>query len=252
MPPKNLLNQSPKGIVQNNKAMLFVGGIVVALLILFFTYKYQSSQKTVVVENKPKQNIDISSTKDDDPEWMDKHKQEKFDHVGTPTKPQTPQEVQMQVITNQEAALDKQIIEDKYATKLEIQKLQNSNEVEEKKLELEAMKSPLTIPVANLPGTKAAPVDVTSELGNAVKKMQGIAEEDKSVKASDAAAVLADINNQDEKLQFLKKTDQSEDYLKSGLVKPRSPYEVKAGTYSRSINSWNQFRFAWISSGPGQ
>ena len=40
-----------------------------------------------------------------------------------------------------------------------------------------------------------------------------------------------DINNQDGKQAFLKKTDTDDDYLENLKKKPRSPYEVKAGSY---------------------
>ena len=40
-----------------------------------------------------------------------------------------------------------------------------------------------------------------------------------------------DINNQDGKQAFLKKSDADDDYLESSKKKPRSPYEVKAGSY---------------------
>ena len=43
--------------------------------------------------------------------------------------------------------------------------------------------------------------------------------------------LATDINNQDGKQAFLKKVDSDDDYLENSKKKPRSPYEVKAGSY---------------------
>ena len=43
--------------------------------------------------------------------------------------------------------------------------------------------------------------------------------------------LATDINNQDGKQAFLKKVDSDDDYLENSKNKPRSPYEVKAGSY---------------------
>jgi type IV secretion system protein VirB10 len=46
-----------------------------------------------------------------------------------------------------------------------------------------------------------------------------------------AQGLAADMNNQNDKQAFLKKTDQDDDYLDAAKKKPRSRYELKAGSY---------------------
>ena len=67
----------------------------------------------------------------------------------------TAQEIEAQIISSQEIDLKKQEIEDEYSTQLEIKKIEDKNRIEEKKLELEAMKSPLSIDIPSPPGTQA-------------------------------------------------------------------------------------------------
>ena len=74
-------------------------------------------------------------------------------------------------------------MEDEYSTRLEIKKIDDKNRIEEKKLELEAMKSPLNIDIPSLPGTQAVSqekqsgkddlTDGLNEVINMVKSVTG-------------------------------------------------------------------------------
>ena len=52
--------------------------------------------------------------------------------------------------------MKKEEIEDEYSTQLEIKKIEDKNRIEEKKLELEAMKSPLSIGNSWAPGNSSS------------------------------------------------------------------------------------------------
>jgi type IV secretion system protein VirB10 len=231
MGPTELFDQSPKNVPQNNKKLFFLGFIIVGGLAVYFLFAAQNSQKTVVKENRPKPNMSLSMTKDQLPECLIKHKDEKPFSMGAMAKPQTPQEIEKQVIKNNEIELKKEVADDQEATQLEIQKIEDKNKIDEKNLEYIAQQSSLTIVVPSPPG--AAPAgsqSSTADLSNEISKMSGITGAAKE-KAPDAEKLIGDINNQDEKLAFLNKSETQSDYLKKGLEKSKSPYEVKAGTF---------------------
>ena len=231
MGPTELFDQSPKNIPQNNKKLFFLGFIIIGVFAVYFLFIAKNNQKTVVKESRPQQNVSLSTAKDEVPGWMIKHKDEKPFTMGAMSKPQTPQEIEKQVIKSNEIELKKEVADDQEATQLEIQKIEDKNKIEEKKLEYIAEQSPLTIVVPSPPG--AAPAEAqagTTDLGNEISKLTGISGAAKE-KAPDAEKLIGDINNQDEKLAFLNKTVEQSDYLKKGLQKPKSPYEVKAGTF---------------------
>ena len=70
-PPKNILNQTPSGIMQNNKALLFIIAVLVGGFVIFLVWKSQNNQKAVVVENNaPKPTVDMSASSTEVPEWM--------------------------------------------------------------------------------------------------------------------------------------------------------------------------------------
>ena len=52
--------------------------------------------------------------------------------------------------------MKKQEIEDEYSTQLEIKKIEDKNRIEQKKLEVEAMKSPLSLEIPGPPGTPSS------------------------------------------------------------------------------------------------
>ena len=121
---------------------------------------------------------------------------------------------------------------------MEIKKIEDKNRIEEKKLELEAMSSPLSIDIPSLPGVQAVTAkkhsdkedltDSLDQLMNAVRSSTG-------AKIPTLTAlreqIWSNINDQDGKLAFLKKAEGEDDYLGHPKMKPRTPYEVKAGSY---------------------
>jgi type IV secretory pathway VirB10-like protein len=230
-PPKSFLDQSPTGIVQNNRMMLIVGFVVLGGLLFYFMLKAQGNHKEAVKDNQPKAHIDSESAKEEDPEWLRKYSNTKIDIFKPLTKPQTPQEIERQAVSTEQRELKIKETQDRYAADLEIQKLEDDNKIEEKKLELSALKSPLAIPVPAPPAAASAenPATTNADVSADLRQMQDSINNSKSGTTSTPGG--QNQNDQDEKLQFLKKGDQEDDYLKNKLVKPISPYEVKAGTY---------------------
>jgi type IV secretory pathway VirB10-like protein len=228
-PPKELFDQSPKNIVQNNKILIIVGFLVVTFILFYFMFAAQKNEKTVVKESGPKPNLSLSTAKDDTPDWMVKHKDEKPFIIQAYSKPQTQQEIEKQVIKNDEIELNKQISDDKTATKLEIQKIEDQNKIDEKKMEYAAEQAPMTIAVPAPPGTSSGSQATSTDLGNEINKLSGSAEAAKE-KSADDQKLGGDINDQDEKLAFLNKPEIQNDYLKNGLQRLKSPYEIKAGS----------------------
>lgn len=226
-PPRNILNQSPKGIQQSNRIIIVGLVLVFIIAILYLTYKAQGNRKEEVVEHKSQPTVDVS-TKDNGPEWVQKYKDMKL-AITQVVKPQTPQEIEKKVINDQQTALQQSVIEDQTATQLEIQKIEDKNKIEEKKLEIEAMKSPLSVSVSAPPAT--ASQTTPSDLNGEMDKLKKAEEAVKEGKAPDPVKVASDPNNQDEKLNFLKSAPTDSEYLKNGLENPKSPYEVKAGSY---------------------
>ena len=127
----------------------------------------------------------------------------KPDAMGVFIKTQTPQEIEKQAITNQKIEFKKAVSDDQEATELEIQKIKDKNKIDEEKLEYEAQESPLIIAVPSPPGAanQTAP---TADLNSAVENLKAAGDALKDGKAADPAKIIGDINNQDEKLNFLK------------------------------------------------
>ena len=234
-----MFNLTPKKIVQTNRLPFVIGIIVLMIVMGVFMYKAQTNQKVEIKQGKPHQSIDISP-KAPEASWFndEKFKNIKINNESAIHKPTT-QEIETRVISSQELGLKKQEIEDEYSTELEIKKIEDKNRIEEKKLELQAMQAPLNIDIPSLPGTKTESKEKKSSKDDLTDGLNGLMDMVKSSvspKLPALAAALgsqmgADINNQDGKLAFLKKTDVDEDYLESIKKKPRSPYEVKAGSY---------------------
>jgi type IV secretory pathway VirB10-like protein len=234
-----MFNQTPQKIVQTNRLPFLVGFIVLIIVMGVFMYKAQMNQKIGTVQNKPHQSIDISS-KAVDASWFN---DERFKNIKLNLNQASPhkknaQEIENQIISDQKVNLIKQEIEDEYSAKLEIKKIEDKDMIESKKLESEAMRSPLNIDIPGTPGNQA--VSQQKEIGkeglnekfgeliNLVKSMTGA---QIPPLASFGNGAPMDINNQDGKKAFLKNGDTEDDYLKGIKTKPRSPYEVKAGSY---------------------
>jgi len=234
-----MFNQTPQKIVQTNRLPFLIGIIVLMAVMGVFMYKTQMNQKGVIVKAKPRQSIDISS-KTANSSWFndEKFKNIKINLNESLLHKQTSQEIETGIISSQEADLKKQEIEDEYSTRLEIKKIEDKNRIEEKKLELEAMKSPLSVEVPSLPGTQG--VSQGKQSGKDDLLTGGLNQIINMVKSAASPKIPAlpslgsqgtGINNQDEKRAFLKKGDSDDDYLENSKNKPRSPYEVKAGSY---------------------
>ena len=232
-----MFNQTPQKIVQTNRLPFLIGIIVLMVVMGVFMYKTQMNQKGEIVKAKPRQSIDISP-RAVEASWFndEKFRNIRINNESALRKP-TAQEIETRIISSQDLDLKKQEIEDEYSTRLEIKKIEDKNRIEEKKLELEAMKSPLSVDIPSPPGTQAESQgkqsgkdDLTgglSQIINMVKSATGA----KIPALPSLAGQGTGINNQDAKQAFLKKTETEDDYLENFKKKPRSPYEVKAGSY---------------------
>jgi len=234
-----MFNQSPKKIVQTNRLPFLIGIIVLMAVMGVFMYKTQMNQKKEIVTPKPRQSIDISP-KAVSSSWFndEKFRNIKINNNGPALRKPTAQEIETQIISSQEADLKKKEIEDKYSTRLEIEKIEDKNRIEEKKLELEAMKSPLSVDIPSVPGTQAVSQekqsgkdDLTGGLNELMNMVKSVTGAKLPAPSALAGGLVTDINNQDGKQAFLKKTDSDDDYLENSKKKPRSPYEIKAGSY---------------------
>ncbi len=234
-----MFNQSPKKIVQTNRLPFLIGIIVLMVVMGVFMYKTQMNQKKEIVKAKPRQSIDISP-KAVEASWFndDKFRNIKINNnESAPSKP-TAQEIATRIISSQEADLKKEEIEDEYSTRLEIKKIEDKNRIEEKKIELEAMKSPLSVDIPSVPGTQAVSQekqsgkdDITGGLNEIMNMVKSVTAAKPSSLAVLRGSLGTDINNQDGKQAFLKKGGPEDDYLENSKKKPRSPYEIKAGSY---------------------
>ena len=234
-----MFNQTPQKIVQSNRLPFIIGIIILLVVMGVFMYRSQAKHSMSMGESHPHQSIDISP-KAVESSWFndEKFKNIKINTSESTLHKQTAQEIETQIISSQEVDLKNQEFQDEYSTELEIKKIDDKNRIEEKKLELKAMESPLGIEVPSVPGTQVITQrkqngkdDITSgfnEVMNMVKSMTGA----KLPLLPDLVNGLgADLNNQDGKQLFLKKTTQDDDYLERVKKKPRCPYEVKAGSY---------------------
>jgi len=230
-----MFNQAPQKIIQTNRLPFLIGIAVLIVVMGTFMFKAQMNQKVKMVQSKPRQSMDISP-KSIESSWFN---DEKFKNIRinnrSDMRKQTAQEIEARIISSQDIDLKKQEIEDEYSTELEIKKIEDKSRVEEKKLELEAMRSPLNVDIPSLPGTqvvsqqrKSDKEDLTSELINMAKSVTGAK---LPALATLGGQILSGINDQDGKQAFLKKADQDDDYLEKFKKKPRSVYEVKAGSY---------------------
>ena len=233
-----MFNKTPQKIIQTNRLPFLIGIVVILVAIGVFMYKTQARQKTMIVQSKPRQSMDVSS-KTPETSWFNdvKFRNIKINNgAGEPKK--TAQEIEAGIVSGQDLDLKKQEIEDEYSALLEIKKIQDKNMIEEKKLELEATRSPLNIEIPLPPGTKKDPVSKNAdkrdptgslnELMNMVKSMAGIKGPSP---IGFGQSRDTDFNDQDGKQTFLRKTSVDDDYLGNLKKKPRSSYEVKAGSY---------------------
>ncbi len=234
-----MFNQTPQKIVQTNRLPFLIGIIVLMVVMGVFMYKTQMNQKGEIVKAQPRQSIDISP-KAESSSWFndEKFKNIKINLNESSLHKPTAQEIETRIISSQDLDLKKQEIEDEYSTRLEIKKIEDKNRIEEKKLELEAMKSPLNIEISGPPGTqkvfqgkKSSKDDLTSSLDEILNSVKSVAGAKMPALSALANQLSTDINNQDGKKTFLKKADSDDDYLENSKKKPRCPYEVKAGSY---------------------
>ena len=234
-----MFNQTPQKIVQTNRLPFLMGVAVLLVVIGVFMYKTQMNQKGEVVKVKPRQSIDISQ-RAVEASWFN---DEKFRNIRINSsesvlhKP-TAQEIEAKIISSQDIDLKKQEIEDEYSTELEIKKIDDKNRLDEKKLEMEAMRSPLSIDIPSPPGApvvlqgkKSSKDDLTNGLTDLMDVVKSAASAKLPALGSIVSGLVGDINNQDGKQAFLRKTEADDDYLENYKKKPRSSFEVKAGSY---------------------
>ena len=231
-----MFNQLPKQITQTNRLPFLIGIVVLVIVLGVFLYRTQMNQKVDVVRIRPKQSIDISP-KSEDSTWFNAEKFKNIKINDSSAQRPSPQEIERQTITSQEIALNKKEAEDEYLTRLEIKKIEDKDRIEKKKLELEAMKSPLALEIPGPPGSQTlsrskqeGKDDLTGGLNEVMTMLKSVTGAKGPTLANWGSGLAADINNQDAKQAFLKKADAG-DYLDNSKKKPRSPYEVKAGSY---------------------
>jgi len=234
-----MFNQSPQNIIQTNKLPFLIGIVVLLFVMGVFMYKTQMNQKVEIIKSKPRQSIDISP-KALEASWFndEKFKKIKINLNDTLLHKPTTQEIETQVISSQDLNLKKEEIQDEYATQLEIKKIEDKNRIEAKKLEIEAMQSPLSIDIPSQPGTPAVSKEKQSsknDLSGGLNELMNMVKLTTGAKLPALPALGGqtgtDINNLDAKQAFLKRNDSDNDYLETTKKKPRSSYEVKAGSY---------------------
>jgi type IV secretory pathway VirB10-like protein len=234
-PKRSKVDKSPFEIIETNKIPIL---IVVFLFIGtcgFLMYKAQISRRQVMQEERPQPRTD-SAPKDDQKQWFNDDKysdnnygMKKISAVRF-SKSRSPQEVEKDLVTNQQIDYNQEVVNDQFATKVEIEKLVEKEKVEAKKMEIMAASAPMNVDVPPPPGSKTTSTNSDQAIGNDVSALSGL---DKSNKLpSSAQQATADLNNQDEKKDFLKENENNDgDYVPGSKVAPKSPYEVKAGTY---------------------
>jgi type IV secretion system protein TrbI len=230
-----MFNQGPTKIVQTNRLPFVIGVMVLMAAIGVLMVKSQMSQKVNLAQSRPRQSIDVSQ-KSVEASWFNDKKFSKIKINNNELYSQKP--TTREIETRQEADLKKQEIEDEYSTRLEIKKIEDKNRIEEKKLELEAMKSPLRIDIFSVPGAQEVSQekstgrdDLTGGLNEIMKTVKSVASSKLPALAALGGGLIADINNQDAKQAFLKRGEWEDDYLENSKKRPRSPYEIKAGSY---------------------
>lgn len=230
-----MFNQEPKEIIRVNRLPFFIGVVVLLLLIMVFMYKSQVSQKTQKTLHQPHQSMDISS-KTVEVSWFNDDKFKNMRIIGTER--QSPKEMDHRMMSKQESDLRHRELQDEYATKLEIQKIEDKNMIEEKKLEIEAARSSLTIDIPPPPGQQAfaqkkpsKKFDINESISALENLMHDTASSTKPSVLPDLLKGFEDLNNQADKQDFVKRDNEDDDYLEKVKTRPRSKYEVKAGSY---------------------
>ncbi len=234
-----MFNLTPQKIVQTNRLPFLIGIIVLLVVMGTFMYKTQVNQKVKVVHSMPQQSLDLSPRSVDESWFNDERfKNIKISPNESLVRKPTIQEIVTRLISSQDLDLKRQELEDEYSSELEIKKIEDKNRIEEKKLELEAIKSSLSIEIPGPPGTQAVSPKKQSSRDDLTGGLEEVIDMVKSVTGAKIPSIPSivgqlgvDINNQEGKKTFLKKADADDDYLENSKKKPRSPYEVKAGSY---------------------
>jgi type IV secretory pathway VirB10-like protein len=229
-PKRKFLNQSPLEVIQTNRVPFFIGVLIFMCLLAYFMYRTQDKPKTILDDKAPKQKLQLSD-KDDEKEWYDQEKYKAYSLKNVVAKelPKTVEEIVHQTISNQETSLKQVMISDDYATKIEIKKMENKAKIEEKKLEFLAEQAPLQINVSGQSQINEAGKGTMESIESQINKIPGL---NKTIDAPQYPQPPGseDVNNQDEKKDFVKNGENEDFYLKKGKQKPLSPFEVKAGT----------------------
>lgn len=227
-PPRSFINQNPKGIKQSNRMLIIVGVFIFSILILYFTLRGQHHKDEDAVNQQAQPKVDYT-TKNIGPQWLEKFKDIKLSPESA-SRPETMKEIEKNTINSQKLKMNKAIIADQFSVQLEIQKIEDKDKIEEKKLEIQAARSSLGLPVPNPPQADVQhPGNSSTE-----SKLDPMGYAQSTINASKnpgQGATAIDPNNQDEKRDFLRSAPEESDYLTKSLQEPRSPYEIKAGTY---------------------
>lgn len=232
-----MFNQKPPVTAHNARLILFVGVMAIILVMGIFMVRGQMNQKKVIVNSQLDRSVDVS-TAGEESTWFN---DEKFKHIkinGRVNEKPTASDIKRQIMSAEEIALQKQEIEDAYAARLEMAKLEDKNLVEAKKLEMAAGQSPLTIDIPGPPGVSVSASDkkksARDDFNNQINELMTEAQSVVAMKLPGLMGMpaIGNVNNQDAKQAFLKNlTPENDDYLKNTKTKPRSRYEIKAGTY---------------------
>jgi len=230
-----MFNQKPRDIVRVNRLPFFIGVIVLLLVIIFFMYKGQRGQQTQNPSHHPHQSMDISS-KAVETSWFNDDKFKNMRIIAT--EHLNPREIENQMMSKDEAGLHRRELQDEDATKFEIKKIEDKNMIEEKKLEIEAARSSMSIDIPPPPGQSAMTqkkqskkFDINESINALEDLMHDTASAPKISALPDLLKGFQDLNNQAAKQDFVKSGNADDDYLEKSKTKPRSQYEVKAGSY---------------------
>ena len=226
-PPRSFINQNPKGIKQSNRMLIIIGVLILSILILYFTLKNQRPKDEDVTNQQVQPKMDYT-TKSIGPEWLDKFKNIQLNPEAA-LLTESMSQIEKRAINHQELMLNKAIISDQFNTQFEIQKIENKDKIDEKKLEIQAARSIMALPVTN-PPQSSVQQEGDSSITSKFDQMGDVQSSISALKNTEQKTTEIDPNNQDEKRDFLRSQPEESDYLSKSLQEPKSPYEVKAAT----------------------
>ncbi len=221
------MDGKPGNIVQINRTWILVSVFIVLGISTYSIVKGLHKKEVAVQETHTPVNIQPPQKQAD--WWFDKEKGPNIKLAELVSKkPQTPQDIIKETTSSEEISYEREVIEQDYATKISLKKLENKARLDEKMMEAEAIRSPINISVQAMPFKS----NQGAALGNAGRASAEIPVPGPPGQIGDRQE---DINKQDEKIAFLGSAGKHGDYLENAKVGPRSPFELKAGTYIPAI-----------------